>query len=116
MIGVCHHTGLSVEIRSHSLFCLGWSGTTILLIATSQVARITGMSHSSWPHTLIFLFSLQEFHFYLIAKEEHIKINQKINQGGCQWLTPVILDTQEAEISRMVVGSQPGQIVCEILS
>jgi hypothetical protein len=30
--------------------------------------------------------------------------------------TPVILATQEAEIRRIVVPSQPGQIVCETLS
>jgi hypothetical protein len=34
----------------------------------------------------------------------------------CQWLTPIILPTQEAEIRRMEVGSQPGQIVPETLS
>jgi hypothetical protein len=28
---------------------------------------------------------------------------------------PVILATQEAEIMRITVGSQPGQIVCETL-
>jgi hypothetical protein len=27
--------------------------------------------------------------------------------AGLQWLTPVILATQEAEIRRIVVGSQP---------
>jgi hypothetical protein len=29
----------------------------------------------------------------------------------CQWLTAVILATQEAEIRRMVVLGQPGEIV-----
>jgi hypothetical protein len=33
-----------------------------------------------------------------------------------QWLTPVILATQEAEIRRIVVPSQPGQIVHQTLS
>jgi hypothetical protein len=32
------------------------------------------------------------------------------------WLTPVIPATQEAEIRRMAVWSQPGQTVCETLS
>jgi hypothetical protein len=34
----------------------------------------------------------------------------------CWWLTPVILATQEAEIRRIAVWSQPRQIVCENLS
>jgi hypothetical protein len=33
-----------------------------------------------------------------------------------QWLTPVILATQETEIRRITVRSQPGQIVYETLS
>jgi hypothetical protein len=33
--------------------------------------------------------------------------------AGCQWLTPVILATQEAEIRRIEVRSQQGQIICE---
>jgi hypothetical protein len=33
------------------------------------------------------------------------------NQAGHRWLTPVILATQEAAIRRIVVQSQPGQIV-----
>jgi hypothetical protein len=36
--------------------------------------------------------------------------------GWTQWLTPVILPTQEAKIRRIVVRSQPGQIVHETLS
>jgi hypothetical protein len=30
------------------------------------------------------------------------------------WLTPIILDTQEAEIKRIVVQNQPRQIVREM--
>jgi hypothetical protein len=35
---------------------------------------------------------------------------------GHQWLTPIILTTQEAKIRRIVVQSQPRQIVLETLS
>jgi hypothetical protein len=37
-------------------------------------------------------------------------------QPGHQWLTPVILATQEAEIRRMAIRSQPGQILRKTLS
>jgi hypothetical protein len=37
-------------------------------------------------------------------------------RARCQWLTPVILATQEEELRRMAVQSQPKQIVCETLS
>jgi hypothetical protein len=35
---------------------------------------------------------------------------------GRQWHTPVILATQEAEIRRITVQSQTGQIICETTS
>jgi hypothetical protein len=40
----------------------------------------------------------------------------KIQGAGHQWLTPVILATQQAEIKRITDQNQPGQIVCKILS
>jgi hypothetical protein len=43
-----------------------------------------------------------------ILKEEYF--------AGSRWLTPVILATQEAEIRRIAVRSQPMQIVHETLS
>jgi hypothetical protein len=41
---------------------------------------------------------------------------QKEMEAEHQWLMPVILATQKAEIRRITVQSQPGQIVCKILS
>jgi hypothetical protein len=40
----------------------------------------------------------------------------KLVEAGHLWLTPVILVTQEAEIRRIKVQSQPGQIVCKTVS
>jgi hypothetical protein len=41
---------------------------------------------------------------------------KRSQQTGGQWLTPVILATQEAEIRRITVRRQPKQIVHETLS
>jgi hypothetical protein len=48
-----------------------------------------------------------------LGKSHHI---QKMTWDRCQWLTPVILTTQEAEIRKIEGQSQPGQTVWEILS
>jgi hypothetical protein len=40
----------------------------------------------------------------------------RISSPGHQWLMPVILAIQEAEIRKIVVQSQPGKIVFETLS
>jgi hypothetical protein len=37
-------------------------------------------------------------------------------EARCQWLMPIILAIQEAEIRRIAVQSQPGQVVHETLS
>jgi hypothetical protein len=47
--------------------------------------------------------------FFLFSKK-HLNLARHL------WLTPVILATQEAEIRRITVQSQPRQIVLEILS
>jgi hypothetical protein len=51
---------------------------------------------------------------------EHIThtfpVIKNCTKAGCQWLTPVITATQEAEIRRIKVRSQPEQIVHETLS
>jgi hypothetical protein len=43
-------------------------------------------------------------------------LHKDLSHAGCQWLTSVILAIQEAEIRRIGVQSQPGQIVFETLS
>jgi hypothetical protein len=43
-------------------------------------------------------------------------IFQEFSYTGHQWIMPVILAIQEAEIRRITVERQPGQIVSETLS
>jgi hypothetical protein len=64
-----------------------------LPFAASLLSTVTATSPFPWPH------------FQLICILTR-----------CWWLTPVILATQEAEIRRIAVWSQPRQIVCETMS
>jgi hypothetical protein len=41
--------------------------------------------------------------------------NLNVILPGTGWLMPIILATQEAEIRRITVQSQPGQIACKTL-
>jgi hypothetical protein len=41
---------------------------------------------------------------------------KKPHTARCQWLTPIVLAIQEAEIRKITVRSQPGQTVRETLS
>jgi hypothetical protein len=59
----------------------------------------------------------------IITQTIEVNVSHGTNQNHepqegtpCQWLTPVIPATQEAEIRRILVQSQPGQIILEILS
>jgi hypothetical protein len=45
-----------------------------------------------------------------------LNIIKYFKRAGCQWLTPIILATLEAEIRRIEAQDQPGQIVHETLS
>jgi hypothetical protein len=59
---------------------------------------------------------LKEWRFTALSAQHTISATsqyplQKGKATGCLWLTPAILATQEAEIRRVTVQSQPRQIV-----
>jgi hypothetical protein len=62
---------------------------------------------------------LQDSRFLVVLRSgksgEPAGAPQEQEAAGCQWFTPAIPATKEAEIRRIMVQSQPGQIVCETL-
>jgi hypothetical protein len=59
---------------------------------------------------------LKFFSHYFVDKLEILICFKKVYLARHWWLTTVILATQEAEIRRITVQSQPWQIVCKTLS
>jgi hypothetical protein len=51
-----------------------------------------------------------------IKRADNTNVGKKVKQARHQWLTPVILATEEAEIRRIMVRRQPRQIVHKTLS
>jgi hypothetical protein len=74
-------------------------------LRASYLEELYCLSHASSP---VFYFLNQ------LTKTESSPV--QIPVLPTQWLTPVILAAQEAEIRRIRVPSQPRQIVCETLS
>jgi hypothetical protein len=80
--------------------------------------------------SLLFLLSTKHMHTMVnrllclsprvrrsVLRAQDLTFSIRINSlARCQWLTPVILATQEAEIRRITFQRQIGQIVYETLS
>jgi hypothetical protein len=49
-------------------------------------------------------------------KTIRLSLMKILRSAGCQWLMPVILTTEEAEIKKITVQSQSMQIFCRKLS
>jgi hypothetical protein len=52
----------------------------------------------------------------MLMKSWRLLLMRNEDEAGCRWFTSVTLATQEAEIRRIAVQSQPGQMVHKTLS
>jgi hypothetical protein len=95
----------------------------VLGSVTSDLSSST-VSHSSPAGKASLEYFIQESGSLVLEKSTVVSptiicYHQKKKKNGkarCQWLTPVILATQEVEIRRIPVQSQPLQIAHETLS
>jgi hypothetical protein len=79
-------------------------------------ARKLQATRSKVPWTLA-VFQLGDIETVKVNKQSVKDLQASKPTLSRSWgLTPVILPNQEAEIRKIAVRSQPGQIVCEILS
>jgi hypothetical protein len=93
----------------------------VLGSVTSDLSSST-VSHSSPAGKASLEYFIQESGSLVLEKSTVVSptiicYHQKKKKNGkarCQWLTPVILATQEVEIRRIAVQSQHGKIVCEL--
>jgi hypothetical protein len=105
------------QVGSH-IFSRGWLKTSLLYLAF-PIAEITGTCHHAWlsnrnKDSLNFCPAWPSIRVFLISSS--CMLNKK-NTDRYWWLSSVILATQKAEISRIMVLVIPGKKkVCEIPS
>jgi hypothetical protein len=76
------------------------------------------MCESDWKW-FVYISMVSKLSFQAVKVFKVISLLRKIvilKSLSCQWLTPVILATQEADIRRIMVQSQPRQMVRETVS